>query len=75
MEPMPIPKTITIYQLIRQSGMNFTPTGTLPTPSIGTGFYLSRTEAEHNRTLELLKDSSHRFHVFELEVPNPAYKE
>jgi hypothetical protein len=43
------------------------------------GFYPTLQEAEHNRTIEVLKDTTSgakpRFHVFELEVPNPAYQE
>ena len=77
MEPLPIPKTITLYALIRQSGLSFAPTGMASsTPStLGTGFFLNKLEAEHNRTLEILKDSTLKFHIFELEFPNPAYKE
>jgi hypothetical protein len=44
----------------------------------GPGFYASRDEAEHSRTLELLKDTAtprSNYHVFELEIPNPAYQE
>jgi hypothetical protein len=44
----------------------------------GPGFYATRDEAEHSRTLELLKDTAtprSNYHVFELEIPNPAYQE
>jgi hypothetical protein len=75
MEPLPVQKTITIYQLLKQSGMSFSIVGAASAMSIGLGFYMTKIEAEHNRTLETLKDSSSKFHVFELEVPNPAYKE
>jgi len=47
--------------------------------SIGTGFFLTREEAEHNRTLAILADTTvgrkPQWHVFELDVPNPAYTE
>jgi len=79
MEPLPVPKTIKVYQLIRQSGMNFVSTGSATT-GMSAGFYITQAEAEHNRTLETLKDTgigpaAAKFHVFELEFPNPAYKE
>ena len=82
MEPIKPPKTVKIYQLIRQTGMTFTGTGVSSAVSagLGIGFYSSLQEAEHNRTLEALKDTTTginkpRWHVFELEFPNPAYEE
>jgi len=71
-----------MYQLIKQTGMSFTGAGTSSAISsgLGIGFYLTLQEAEHNRTLETLKDtttgsSKPQWHVFELEFPNPVYKE
>lgn len=81
MESLPIPKTMRVYQLVRMStktSLNFTTTGTAAAGSsyIGSGFYLTQGEAEQNRTLETLKDTDgNKFFVFELEIPNPAYKE
>jgi hypothetical protein len=83
MEPIKAPKTLKLYQLIKQTGMSFTTTGSSgssATAALGIGFYLSLQEAEQNRTLEVLKDTSTgvnkpKYHVFELEVPNPAYEE
>lgn len=76
MEPLAVPKTIKIYQLVKQNGMSFSLVGFSGSPnSIGTGFFLSQTEAEHHRTLEALKDSGSAFHIYELTVPNPIYKE
>ena len=75
------PQTIKIYQLIKMSGMYFCNTGLVTTnasmPSMGVGFYATLQEAEHNRTLEILKDTTSSgpkptWHVFELEFPNPA---
>ena len=46
--------------------------------NFGSGFYGTRHEAEQARTFELLKDTNtpkSLYHVFELEVPNPAYQE
>ena len=60
--------------------MNFAPTGSTVSGSnyIGYGFYLTRQEAEHSRTLEHLKatptESFNKLHIFELDIPNPAYK-
>lgn len=82
MEPIAPPKTLKLYQLIKQTGMSFTGTGTSSTVSagLGIGFYSTLQEAEHNRTLEVLKDTTSginkpKFHVFELDIPNPAYQE
>jgi hypothetical protein len=76
MEPLKPSKTIKIYQLIKQSGMYFMSAGSAGTQSIGLGFYSNLQEAEFNRTSEILKsnsDQKEKFHVFELEIPNPAY--
>ena len=79
MESLTPPKTIKIYQLVKQSGLVFTTTGSGSGTSLGVGFSYTLQEAEHNRTLEVLKDTTTgtkpRFHVFEIEVPNPAYQE
>lgn len=77
MEPIKPPKTIRVFQLIKQSGLNFTYSGT-GTSGMGIGFYSTQHEAEHNRTIEVLKDITTpkpKYHVFELEIPNPAYQE
>jgi hypothetical protein len=59
--------------------LNFSNVGQSPVGStgyIGTGFYLTQSEAEQNRTLEYLKaKNEEQFYVFELDFPNPAYKE
>ena len=77
MEPIKAPKTIKVYQLIRQTGMSMTSAG-IGTAGLGTGFYSTQSDAEQNRTMEILKDTSTgvnkpKFHLFELEMPNPAY--
>lgn len=79
MEPIKAPKTLKVYQLIKQTGLNLSGSGS-GTTGLGVGFYATLQEAEHNRTLELLKDttsgnSKPKWHVFELELPNPAYEE
>ena len=48
------------------------------TINYGAGFYGTRHEAEQARTFELLKDTTNpkpNYHVFELELPNPAFQE
>ena len=79
MEPIKAPKTLKIYALLKQNGMSFSPASTLSSSatSIGTGYFTTLQEAEHYRTLELLKASAtkEKFHIFELEVPNPTYEE
>lgn len=75
-QPLGIPEFVKVYFLVKQDGMMFTPTGTTGANYLGTGFYLTRVEAEHNRTMEYLKEtgSQTHIHIFELDVPNPAYK-
>ena len=84
MEPIRPPKTMKVYQLLKmatKTGLNISSCGTIPAGStgyIGTGMYLTLAEAEQNRTLETLKDTDSAFntyHIFELEFPNPAYRE
>jgi len=46
--------------------------------NFGPGFYAARQEAEQVRTFEMLKDTTESkslYHVYELEIPNPAYQE
>jgi hypothetical protein len=80
MEPLLPPKTVKVYQLIKQTGVTLSyVTGGSPLLG-GFGFYLTLIDAEHNRTLEILKEITPGtikpiFHVFELELPNPAYRE
>lgn len=79
MEPIKPPKVIKIYQLIRQTGMTFAGGGS-GTGGLGVGFYSTLQEAEHNRTMELLKDSTTginkpKWHIWELDIPNPAHEE
>ena len=81
MEPIKPPKTLKVYTLIKQTGASFTYTsGSSTMTPLGLGFFISQQEAEHHRTIEVLKDTNTgpnkpKFHVFELEVPNPAYEE
>lgn len=79
MEPIKAPKDLNVYILVKQTGMNFTYCGS-GTTGLGVGFYSTQQEAEHNRTLEVLKDtntgsSKPKWHVWGLTVPNPAYEE
>lgn len=78
MEPIKPPKDIKIYQLVKQVGMTLSYGGS-GTSGLGAGFYSTHQEAEHNRTLEVLKDlstgaSKPKWHVWELTIPNPAYE-
>jgi hypothetical protein len=79
MEPIKPIKTFKVYALIRQSGitMNYVYGGSTSS-AFGPGFYSTREEAEQLRTVEILKDttgSGNKYHVFELEIPNPVYQE
>jgi hypothetical protein len=81
MQSLSQPKLIKVYCLLRQAGLAFSTTGS-STTGMGLGFYLTQTEAEYGRTMCILSDQSNNsggvtnlYHIFELEVPNPAYKE
>ena len=80
MEPLKPPPTYKVYTVIKQSGMamSYVYVSQTNTINYGSGFYGTRHEAEQARTFELLKDQTTpkpQYHVFELEVPNPAYQE
>lgn len=78
MESLKQPKTLTIYQLLRQDGMNFAQVLVSASPTIGNGMFWKQEDAEMHRTFEYTKLAAgvnSIFHVFELSVPNPAYKE
>ena len=79
MESIKAPKTLKFYQLVRmttKTSLCFSPAGAASNTFIGTGFYRTIEEAEFNRTMEALKDTdSNSYHIFELEFPNPSYKE
>lgn len=77
MAPLEPPRTLKVYSLVKQSGLTFTYAGYSAHAALGNGFFATRDEAEHHRTLEVLKDTASprsQFHVFEMEVPNPAYE-
>jgi hypothetical protein len=79
MEPLKPPKTFKVYALIKQSGLSLSYVyGAGSSVVYGAGFYQSLQEAEQYRTLEILSDTADprpNYHVFELEIPNPAYQE
>ena len=80
MAPLDPPPTYQVYTVIKQTGMSMSYVYVSMPNSLnfGSGFYGTRHEAEQARTFEMLKDNSvpkPRYHVFELEVPNPAYQE
>ena len=78
MEPIKPPKIIKVYQLVKQSGMGLSYGGS-GSSGLGVGFYSTQQEAEHNRTLETLKDTTTgpkpKWHIWELDIPNPTYTE
>jgi hypothetical protein len=76
MKPVPPESHIQVYMLLRQQGLFLAPAGYVNNNLPGSiGFYATRNEAEIARTHELLtnKDTDYRYHVFELDLPNPAY--
>lgn len=82
MQGLPPPKILKVYQLLKMStkaGLYISAcsaaSGTL---HIGAGMYMTLQDAEHTRTLEILRDTEgdyNSYHIFELDLPNPAYKE
>lgn len=84
MEPIKPPKTVKFYQLLKMStktGLSINTCGAIPAGGanyVGSGMYMTLQETEHNRTIETLKDTDgayNSYHIFELEFPNPVYKE
>ena len=80
MESLKPPRTLKFYHLIKfstKSGMNLNSAGVQsPTGYLGAGIYRTQEEAEHNRILEILKDTDGAtYHVFELEFPNPVFQD
>lgn len=81
MEPLDPPKTYKVYMMMKRNGMLHsmaTSSSMVNNMSLGTGFFLSRHDAEMHRTMELLKLSptdNSEFFIFELELPNPVYKD
>ena len=80
MEPLKPPQTFKVYTVIKQTGLalGYVYSSASSNVSFGSGFFGSRDEAEKARTYELLKETADpkpRYHVFELEIPNPAYQE
>ena len=80
MESLKPPQTLKFYQLMKmstKSGLYFSTVGGSSSLT-GPGMHHTLQEAEHQRTLEILRDidgDANSYHVFELEFPNPAYKE
>ena len=72
-------KVYSLLKMATKNGLNIGSCGSAPAANyIGTGIYLSLQDAEHQRTLETLKDTdggTNSYHIFELEFPNPVYKE
>ena len=78
MEPIAPPKSVKVYQLLKQNGTYLMSAGVSVPVSWGLGFYATLQEAEHNRTIEVLKNTDAvkpQYHIFELDIPNPAYQE
>ncbi len=77
MEPIKPPRTFKVYALVKQDGLHLSQVYTSST-TFGSGFHANLTDAEHVRTLEMLKETSNKkiqYHIFELEIPNPACQE
>ena len=78
MRPLPVEPFLKVYMLVKQDGTYLYPTGFDANNSMGSGFFPTQSHAELMRTRELLaqkSDSTSQFHIYEIEIPNPAYKE
>lgn len=80
MNPLPPFPTFKVYALIKQTGLhlNYVYAGGGSSVTFGSGFYGTREEAEQFRILEILKETTQgesKYHVFELEIPNPICQE
>lgn len=78
MRPLPVEPFIKVYMLLCQNGTYLNVTGFDPNGGIGSGFFITRGDAEMYRTKELLgqkTDSTNKYHIYEIEIPNPAYTE
>lgn len=77
MQGLPLPKTMKVYQLLKMSTKSGLYISACGSASSGIGMYMTLQEAEHTRTLEILRDTetSNSYHIFDLDFPNPAYKE
>jgi hypothetical protein len=80
MEPLKAPRTFKVYTVIKQTGLTMSYVyASMPNSlNFGSGFYGTLDEAEQARTFELLKETAEpkpKYHVFELEIPNPVYQE
>ena len=76
MKPVDAPEFLTFYMLLQQSASSlyFMPIGSVSGTSYGSGFFTKLEDAEIARTAALLADKTGNiFHIFPIEIPNPAY--
>jgi len=75
-KPLLVEPFIKVYMLLKQDGLYLYPAGFDANNNMGSGFFPTQNVAELMRTKELLAqkpDSTTQYHIFELEIPNPAY--
>ena len=78
MKPLKIDPYLKVYMLVKQDGTYLYPTGFDSNNHMGTGFFPTQNAAEIMRTKELLSQTASgtsKYHIYELEIPNPAYTE
>jgi hypothetical protein len=76
-KPLAVDPYLTVYMLLSQNGTYLATWGYDSGANLGGGFFLTRESAEHARTKELLTQSSEnktQYHIYEIEIPNPAYQ-
>ena len=77
MKPLLVEPFLKVYMLLKQDGTYLYPTGFDSNNNMGTGFFPSQNAAELMRTRELLTqklDATTQYHIYEIEIPNPAHK-
>ena len=76
MRPLLVEPYLKVYMLVKQDGIYLYPSGFDSSNNMGTGFFPTQNVAELMRTKELLAqkpESTAQYHIYELEIPNPAY--
>lgn len=77
MRPLTVEPFLKVYMLLKQDGTYLYPCGFDQNAGLGTGFFPTQSTAELFRTKELLAlkpDAITQFHIYEIEIPNPAYQ-
>lgn len=76
MKPVTPSSHVSVFMLAKQTGATLCPVGFQAGLNWGTGMFTTLLAAEHQRLVEMLSDTTNsKYHIFELEIPNPAYEQ